>query len=76
MSAEPERRMKPKFRRPQLRTQVLAGVLLVTLAALAAFNIAAVSELRRYLLNRTDANLQTVLRLARPVPEAGSAQSL
>ena len=70
MSAEPERWMMPKFRRPQLRTQVLAGVLLVTLAALAVFNVAAVSELRRYLLNRTDSNLQTVLRLARPVPAA------
>jgi two-component system, OmpR family, sensor kinase len=70
MSAEPRRRLLPKFRRPQLRTQVLAGVLLVTLAALAVFNVAAVSELRRYLLNRTDSNLQTVLRLARPVPAA------
>src|SRR5215475_1101641 len=70
MSAEQSRRVMPRFRRPQLRTQVLAGVLLVTLAALAVFNVAAVSELRRYLLNRTDSNLQTVLRLARPVPAA------
>src|SRR5215475_10625200 len=70
MSSETRRWVIPKFRRPQLRTQVLAGVLLVTLAALAVFNVAAVSELRRYLLNRTDSNLQTVLRLARPVPAA------
>lgn len=60
----------PRIRRPQLRTQVLAGVLLITLAALAIFDVAAISELRRYLLNRTDSNLQTVLRLARPVPTA------
>jgi two-component system OmpR family sensor kinase len=59
-----------RFRRPQLRTQVLAGVLLVTLAALAVFDVTAVSELRRYLLGRTDSNLATVLRLAQPVPEA------
>jgi two-component system OmpR family sensor kinase len=49
---------------------VLAGVLLITLAALALFDVAAVSELRRYLVNRTDSNLQTVLKLARPVPGA------
>ncbi|MGN6794884.1 MAG: ATP-binding protein [Streptosporangiaceae bacterium] len=61
-------RLARKIRRPQLRTQVLAGVLLVTLAALAVFDVAAISELRRYLLNRTDANLETVLRLAQPVP--------
>jgi len=70
MSGERKFRLVPRFRRPQLRTQVLAGVLLVTLAALAVFDVAAVSELRRYLLNRTDSNLQTVLRLARPVPTA------
>ena len=70
MSGEPKFGAFPKFRRPQLRTQVLAGVLLVTLAALAVFDVTAVSELRRYLLNRTDSNLRTVLRLARPVPTA------
>ncbi|HKR68903.1 MAG TPA: hypothetical protein VJT16_08700, partial [Streptosporangiaceae bacterium] len=61
MSGERKFRLVPRFRRPQLRTQVLAGVLLVTLAALAVFDVTAVSELRRYLLNRTDSNLQTVL---------------
>src|SRR5215470_19138038 len=70
MSGERKFRLVPRLRRPQLRTQVLAGVLLVTLAALAVFDVAAVSELRRYLLNRTDSNLRTVLRLARPVPTA------
>ncbi len=66
----PRPRLAGKIRRPQLRTQVLAGVLLVTVAALAVFDAAAVSELRRYLLNRTDSNLQTVISLAQPVPAA------
>ena len=60
-------RLAGRLRRPQLRTQVLAGVLLVTLAALTVFDVAAVSELRRYLLSRTDSNLETVLRLAQPI---------
>ncbi len=54
--------------RPQLRTQVLAGVLVITLVALAAFDVAAVSALRRYLLSRTDSNLASVLSLYRPGP--------
>jgi two-component system, OmpR family, sensor kinase len=61
-------RLTPRFRRPQLRTQVLAGVLLITLAALTVFDITAVTELRRHLLNRTDANLRSVIQLAQPVP--------
>ena len=47
---------------------MLAGVLLVTLVALAAFDVAAVSALRRYLLNRTDSNLAAVVSLYRPGP--------
>ncbi len=66
----PSPRLAGKIRRPQLRTQVLAGVLLVTLAALAVFDVTAVSELRRYLLNRTDSNLETVISLAQPVQVA------
>ncbi len=66
----PRPRLAGKIRRPQLRTQVLAGVLLVTLAALAVFDVTAISELRRYLLGRTDANLETVIGLAQPVPPA------
>ena len=41
------------IRRPKLRTQVLAGVLSVTLLALVAFDIAAVGALHRYLAGRT-----------------------
>jgi two-component system OmpR family sensor kinase len=54
-------------RRPQLRTRVLAGVLLITVVALVAFDAAAVTALRRYLLSQTDSRLQTVLSLYRPV---------
>ena len=54
-------------RRAQLRTRVLAGVLAVTVIALVAFDFAAVGALRRYLLGHTDAQLQTVLALYRPM---------
>ena len=54
-------------RRAQLRTRVLAGVLAVTVIALVAFDFAATSALRRYLLGHTDAQLQTVLDLYRPM---------
>ena len=52
--------------RTQLRTRVLAGVLAVTLVAFIAFDIAAVTELRRYLLSRADTTLQAVLNLSEP----------
>ena len=54
-------------RRAQLRTRVLAGVLAVTVIALVAFDFAAVGALRRYLLGHTDAQLETVLGLYRPM---------
>ena len=54
-------------RRAQLRTRVLAGVLAVTVIALVAFDFAAVGALRRYLLGHTDAQLQNVLSLYRPM---------
>jgi two-component system, OmpR family, sensor kinase len=52
-------------RRPTLRTRVLAGVLAVTLLALVAFDVAAVTALRGYLLGRTDQQLRGVLGLYR-----------
>jgi two-component system OmpR family sensor kinase len=55
-------------RRAQLSTRVLAGVLLVTVIVLAAFDVAAVTALRRYLLSQTDSRLESVLTLARPWP--------
>jgi two-component system OmpR family sensor kinase len=61
-------------RRPQLRTRVLAGVLLITVVALVAFDVAAVTALRGYLLGQTDSRLQTVLSLYRPVNRAMRSQ--
>jgi two-component system, OmpR family, sensor kinase len=51
---------------------VLAGVLAVTVIALVAFDFAAVGALRRYLLGHTDAQLQSVLGLYRPMAIAQS----
>ncbi len=52
--------MKPNSPRPgKLRTQVLAGVLLITLGALAVFDVAAVTALRTYLISRTDGTLKS-----------------
>ena len=57
----------PRLRRAQLRTRVLAGVLAVTLVALVAFDVAAVTALRGYLVGQTDSQLQNVLSLYRPL---------
>jgi hypothetical protein len=51
-------------RRAKLRTRVLLGVLAVTVLALVAFDIAAVTALRGYLISQTDQQLQEVLGLA------------
>jgi len=50
----------------KLRTQVLAGVLVITLGALAIFDVAAVTALRTYLLNRTDVTLKSALSFTQP----------
>jgi len=52
--------------RTQLRLKVMAGVLAVTLAALVAFDVAAVSTVRRNLLSQTDDNLRGALTLTLP----------
>jgi two-component system OmpR family sensor kinase len=52
--------------RPKLRTQVLAGVLSITLLALAAFDIAAISALHRYLVGQTEQKLQSALVMTQP----------
>jgi two-component system, OmpR family, sensor kinase len=57
-----------RLRRPRralLRTRVLIGVLLVTLVALAAFDVAAVTALRTYLIGQTDSQLQNLVGLYR-----------
>jgi hypothetical protein len=58
--------MLQRLLRAQLRLKVMAGVLTVTLVALVAFDVAAVTTVRRYLLNQTDNNLQGALTLTLP----------
>jgi hypothetical protein len=54
----------------KLRPQVLVGVLLITLGALAVFDVAAVTALRTYLLNQTDVTLKSALSWTQPqLPE-------
>lgn len=58
----------PRWRRrgrAQLRTRILAGVLLVTLGALVAFDVAAVTTLRGYLLGQVDSQLRNALNHSR-----------
>src|SRR6185437_16145328 len=52
--------------RAQLRLKVMVGVVVVTLLALVAFDIGAVTTMRRYLLTQTDSNLQGALTLTLP----------
>jgi two-component system, OmpR family, sensor kinase len=66
-------------RRVLLRTRVLLGVLLVTLVALAAFDVAGVTALRTYLIGQTDSGLRQVIqlyRLAGPLFSRGPAGGL
>jgi two-component system, OmpR family, sensor kinase len=58
--------MVRRLLRAPLRLKVMAGVLAVTLVALVAFDAAAVTTVRRYLLNQTDNNLQGALTLTLP----------
>jgi two-component system OmpR family sensor kinase len=53
--------------RARLRLKVMAGVVVVTLVALVAFDAAAVSVMRRNLLRQTDANLQVALTVTAPM---------
>jgi len=50
----------------QLRLKVMAGVVVVTLVALVAFDVGAVTTMRRYLLGQTDSNLHGALTLTLP----------
>jgi len=51
--------------RAQLRLRVMAGVVIVMLAAIVAFDIGAVATMRSYLLQQTDKNLQVALTVTR-----------
>ena len=52
--------------RVQLRLKVMAGVVVVTLVALVAFDVGAIATMRRYLLGQTDNNLTGALTLTAP----------
>jgi len=52
--------------RAQLRVKVMAGVVLVTLVALAAFDIGAVTIMRHTLLGQTDGSLHSALQQSLP----------
>ena len=52
--------------RVQLRLKVMAGAMVVTLIALLAFDVGAITIMRRYLLAQTDNNLQAALALTVP----------
>jgi two-component system, OmpR family, sensor kinase len=60
------RALARRLLRAQLRIKVMAGVVVVTLVALVAFDIGAVATMRRYLLAQTDNNLQGALTLTLP----------
>ena len=49
-----------------LHLKVMAGVVVVTLAALVAFDVGVVITMRRYLLTQTDNNLRQALTLTKP----------
>ena len=50
----------------RLRLKVMAGVVVVTLVALAAFDVGVVTTMRRHLLTQTDNNLQLALTVTEP----------
>jgi len=55
-----------RLNRPgKLRTQVLAGVLVITIGALAIFDVAAVTALRTYLLGQANQTVSSVLAATR-----------
>src|ERR1700691_6655309 len=60
------RTLSRRLLRAQLRLKVMAGVVVVTLVALVAFDVGAVATMRRYLLAQTDNNLQVALTLTTP----------
>jgi two-component system, OmpR family, sensor kinase len=53
-------------RRGKLRTKVVAGVVAITVAVLAIFDLAAVTALRKYLIGQTDGTLKSALTATQP----------
>jgi two-component system OmpR family sensor kinase len=61
--------MARRLLRAQLRVKVMAGVVLVTLVALAAFDLGAVTIMKRDLLGQTDVNLSSALHASLPAAQ-------
>jgi two-component system, OmpR family, sensor kinase len=59
------RLLRARLLRVQLRLKIMAGVVALTLIALTAFDIAAVTTMRHYLYGSTDKNLQAALNFTR-----------
>src|ERR1700677_2626724 len=55
-----------RLRHAPLRLKVMAGVVVVTLLALAAFDVGVFITMRRYLIAQTDDNLQMALTVTEP----------
>jgi two-component system, OmpR family, sensor kinase len=66
MNRNRTRAVLDRLLRAQLRIKVMAGVVVVTLVALVAFDVGAVATVRRYLLAQTDSSLQVELSLTVP----------
>jgi two-component system, OmpR family, sensor kinase len=60
------RTLLSRLLRLSLRLKVMAGVVAVTLVALAAFDVGVFLTMRRYLLAQTDDNLQVALTVTEP----------
>jgi two-component system, OmpR family, sensor kinase len=60
------RSLPGRLRHVSLRLKVMAGVVVVTLLALAAFDVGVVIAMRRYLLAQTDNNLHVALTVTEP----------
>jgi two-component system, OmpR family, sensor kinase len=60
------RTMLSQLLHARLRLKVMAGVMVVTLVALATFDVAVVTTMRRYLLTQTDRNLHLALTVTEP----------
>ncbi len=66
MNRSRTRALLRRLLRAQLRIKVMAGVVVVTLVALVAFDLGAVATMRRYLVAQTDSNLQVALTVTVP----------
>jgi two-component system, OmpR family, sensor kinase len=64
------------MRRTPLRLKVMAGVVVVTLLALAAFDMGVVITMRRYLLAQTDHSLHVALTVTEPTLDSRASGGL